>query len=119
MSKKYCLHWNMPPVGFGKRSKDQKTCLNPNCRNIHEEVPEHDKPAAKELKEFFETRPTRREQSTPGRRRNGAEGKDGKDGKGGAKGDKGKNGKGTQPVSVPEGVDPLTVQDAWGSYTQA
>ena len=117
MSKNYCLHWNMPPVGFGKRSDDGLSCRNPNCRNIHEEVPEHDKPAAMELKGFLETRPRRaREQSTQGRRWNSTDGKDNKDGKGGAKGDNGKNGKGAQPVIVPDGVDPMTIRDAWKPY---
>ena len=103
----------MPPVGFGKRSQDGKTCLNPDCRNIHEDVPdtEADQYAAKELKEYLLTKPKR---SNDGK--GGKKGKEGKEGKGGAKGDNGKNGKGLNAVPVLDGVDPLQVNDAWKSY---
>ena len=115
MSKTYCLYWNMPPVGFGKRSADGKTCQNPNCRNVHEDIPDNDKDqyAARELETYLLERP--KDQGA----QKGKKGKEGKEGKGGAKGDTGKNGKGLPLATVPEGVDPLTIQDAWKSYDNA
>ena len=86
MSKPYCLWWNKPPIGFGKRNADESLCLNPSCRCIHADIPEEDLDAAKEVKIYLMER-EKAKQSGGG---TNGKGKDG--GKGWYKGGKGKDG---------------------------
>ena len=109
MSKPYCLWWNMPPVGFGRRTEDGTFCLNPGCRNTHEDVPEADLDAAKELKIYLIDKEKVKAQ---GGGTQSSKGKDG--GKGLYKG--GDNGKGSPVGARGKGDDPLWNNDSWAQY---
>ena len=104
----------MPPVGFGKRNKDGSSCLFPGCRNVHEDVPEEDLEAAKELKIYLMDRDRlKREQG-------GCKGKDGAKGhhKGGGKDNTKGNGKGSPAGTHGKGDDPLQSNDSWADYAR-
>ena len=114
----------MPPVGFGRRTEDGTFCLNPGCRNTHEDVPEADLDAAKELKIYLIDKEKVKAQ---GGGTQSSKGKDG--GKGWRKGGRGKNGgkdlhkggdngKGSPASATGKGDDPVWNNDSWAGYVK-
>ena len=127
MSKPYCLWWNKPPIGFGKRNADETLCLNPGCRCLHADIPEEDLEAAKEVKIYLMEREKAKQILQQSGGVSNGRGKDG--GKGWHKGGKGKDGgkdghkggdsgKGSPADANGKGNDPLWAADSWAQYVK-
>ena len=53
MSKNYCIHFQHPPAGFGRRTKDGKRCNYSECKRLHEDAEGEDKAKAEHIKNYM------------------------------------------------------------------